>query len=123
MVSGIEKFKKYQEMCASTTTAKLASALHQFAWSPEKKLIVRPGLLRKGYRIPVQATAAGRRRKGISRGKGTVTSGRPPKPNCTAGKENDINRYNVPTRREPKGKRPHNFSANVSKGLQNAGKW
>jgi len=37
MVSGIEKFaKKYQEMCASTTTAKLASALHQFALFPER---------------------------------------------------------------------------------------
>ena len=124
MVSGIEKFvKRYQDMCASSTTAKLASALHQFAWSPGEKLTVQPGLLRRGYRIPVQATAAGRRQKGTPRGKGTVTSGRPLKLNCTGGKENDTNRYNMPSRREPKGKRPHNFSVNVSKGLQNAGKW
>ena len=124
MVSGIEKFvKRYQNMRTSSTTAKLASALHQFAWSPEKKLSIQPGLLRRGYRIPVQATAAGRRRRGTSRGKGAVTPGRPLKSSSADTKENDINRYNMPTRREPKGKRPHNFSANVSKGLQNGGKW
>ena len=133
MVSGIEKFvKRYQDMCAryqdmcaryQDMCAKLASALHQFAWYPGEKLTVQPGLLRRGYRIPVQATAAGRRRKGTPRGKGTVTSGRPLKLHCTGGKENDTNRYNMPTRREPKGKRPNNFSVNVSKGLQNVGKW
>ena len=124
MVSGIKKFlDNYQTLQTSSTTAKLASALHQFAWSPEKKVSVRPCLLRRGYRIPVQATAASRRRKGTSRGKGMVTSGRPLKSSCIKTKENDPNRYNIPTRRERKGKRPHNLSLNVSKGFQNAGKW
>ena len=119
MVSGIEKFLKfYQDMCTSSTTVKLASTLHQFAWSPGKKLSVQSGLLRRGYRIPVQATAAGRRRKGTTGGKGTVTSGRPLKVNCTGGKENDINRYNMPTRREPKGKCTHSFSVNVLSSCQ-----
>ena len=62
MVSGIEKFvKRYQNMCTSSTTAKLASALHQFAWSPEKKLSIQPGLLRRGteslYRQLLQVAA------------------------------------------------------------------
>ena len=108
-------------MLTSSTTAKLASALHQFGWSP--KLLFQPGLLRREYRLPVQATAAGHRRKGSSRGKGMITSGRPLKSSCTEKKENDMNRYNIPTRRESKGKRPHNLSLNVSRGLQNAGKW
>lgn len=41
----------------------------------------------------------------------------------TETKENDINRYNILTGREPKGKCPHSLSLNVSRGLQNAGKW
>ena len=76
MVSGIETFvKKYQDMCTGSITAKLASALHQFAWSPEKKLCS-TWFAEKGYRIPVLVTAA---REGTFRGIGTVTSGGPPK--------------------------------------------
>ena len=116
MVSGIKKFlNKYQNMLTSSTTAKLASALHQFGWSP--KLSVQPGLLRRGYRIPVQATAAGRCKKGSSWGKGMVTSGRPLKSSCTEKKENDMNQYNIPTTKESKGKRLHNLSLNVLRGL------
>ena len=86
MVSGIKKFlNNYQNMLTSSITAKLASALHQFGRSP--KLSVQPGLLRRGYRIPVQATAAGRCRKGSSQGKGMVTSGRPLKSSCTERKK------------------------------------
>jgi len=76
MVLGIEKFvKRYQDLCTNSTTAKLASALHQFAWSPEKKLCS-TWFAEKGYRIPVLVTAA---REGTFRGIGTVTSGGPPK--------------------------------------------
>jgi len=70
----------------------------------------------------IQATAAGRRKYG-SRGKSAAPKGYPPihcikKPTSLA-----ANRHLIPVRREPKGKRPHNLTANIRVGQQNAGKW
>ena len=73
------------------------------------------GRLRHGRRITVQATAAGRRRKGMKRGKTMQIAGRP------AGSHYE--NYSMVVRNEAKGKRVHSFSTNVTKGTQNAGKW
>ena len=73
------------------------------------------GKLRHGRRITVQATAAGRHRRGIKRGKGRQIAGRP------AG--NNYEKHSMVVRNEAKGKRVHSLSTNVTKGTENAGKW
>ena len=66
-----------------------------------------------------EATAAGRRRKGVKKGKAPVIPGRP------AGSQsvNNTDKHSMHVCNEPKGKRLHNLSANIAKGQQNAGKW
>ena len=75
LISGISKFvERYLNLSGSKRSqARLASALHMFGSSAGAAHSTRSTpLLRHGKRIPVQATAAGRRRKGITRGKGKI---------------------------------------------------
>jgi hypothetical protein len=124
LINGTVKFlQRYKSLSGLKSTARLASALHQFGWiyggsisraSTKMKL-------RRGKRICIQATSAGRRRAKTKRGKSRVPSGRPcrnlsqPVANC------DL--HSMPTRSEPKGKRVHLLHKNILKGQQNAGKW
>ena len=56
----------------------LASSLHKFGWVFGGSVTSQKfGKLCHGKRITIQATAAGRRRKGVKKGKAPVVSGRP----------------------------------------------
>ena len=119
--TGVQKFiDRYNTM---KSNALLASALHQFGSMYAGVATSRQeGRLRRGPRIPIQATAAGRRKYG-SRGKSAAPKGRPSihytsKPNTSS-----AHRHMMPVRREPKGKKPHSLAANIRAGQQNAGKW
>ena len=68
------------------------------------------GKLHHGKRITIQATAAGRRRKGVKKGKAPVVSGRP----AVSQSVNIADKHCMPVRNEPKGKRLHNLSANIA---------
>ena len=71
-------YKFAQRYKAHKSNALLASALHRFGWVFGGSITPkRLGNLQHGKRITVQATAAGRRRKGAKRGKGPLLPGRP----------------------------------------------
>ena len=98
----------------------LASALHKFGWIFGGSTTTQKfGRLHHGKQITIQATAAGRLRKGVKKGKAPVIPGRP------AGSQsvNNTDKHSMHARNEPNGKRLHNLSANIAKGQQNAGKW
>ena len=123
--SGVEKFvARYNKMSESNLNALLASSFHRFGWLFGGSITsMKGGALRRGKRIAVQAASAGRRKYG-SRGKARVTAGKPVK--LANNKENlqpSESRFTLPTRRAPKGKRPHDLSLYISKNVQNAGKW
>ena len=125
LVFGTEKFiSRYNKLKHSLPLS--TSALHRFGWTYGGSVTSRKGgNLRHGRRIAVQATAAGRRRKDLSRGKAKATPGKPLgllKGQPPAKKQLD-SRYILPTRREPKGKRKHSLKLSIEKGHQNAGKW
>ena len=78
----------------------LASALHKFGWVFGGSVTSQKfGRLRHGKRVTIQATAAGRHRKGVKRGKAPVVSGRP------AGSQsvNIADKHCMPVHNEPKG--------------------
>jgi len=77
--------------------------------------------MRYGKRIAVQATAAGRRKQGKTRGKGKEIAGRPHK--RLQDDPSQQSKYQMPTRKEPKGRRGHSLNKNIQLGQQNAGKW
>ena len=86
----------------------LASALHRFSWVFGGSITLkRFGNLQHGKRITVQATAAGRRRKGAKKGKGPIIPGRP------AG--NGTDKHSMSVCNEPKGKRIHNLAKSITK--------
>ena len=61
-------------------------------------------------------------RKNDLGGKTRVPSGSP----CSSSSQSGslpADRYLMPTRKPPKGKRVHSLSKNIAKGVQNAGKW
>ena len=104
---------------------RIASALNHFGWVFGGNITnVQGGILRRGRRIAVQATAAGRR-KTLSRGKAKVTAGRPVKNEAgtrrTQGDENIS--CHIPPRNLKSPKRLHSLTANVALSQQNAGKW
>ena len=72
------------------------------------------GRLRHRRRITVQATATGRRRRKMKRGKMQI-AGRP------AGSHYE--NHSMVVRNEAKGKRVHFISTNVTNGTPNARKW
>lgn len=112
---------RYKYLSAYRSTARLASAFHQFGWvfgEVMSRTNLR-GNTHHGKRITVQATSAGRW-GGSLHGKARVPSGRP----CSVSSQLGlISASQQPTRKQPKGKRIHSLSKNVAKGLQNAGKW
>ncbi len=120
---GVRKFiDRYNKMRKNNSTALMTSAFHCFGATHGGTVTsAKGGSIRRGRRIPVQATASGRRKYG-SRGKAPSTAGRPL---STKQKENipSSSRYQLPLRKEAKGKRPHNLARSVLKGTQNAGKW
>ena len=121
---GVKKFiDRYNKMKRSNSTALMTSSFHCFGRTPGGTITsVQGGSIRRGRRIPVQATAAGRRKYG-SKGKAPSTVGRPP---ANKQKENLVpasSRFTLPLRNKAKGKRPHNLALSVVKGTQNAGKW
>ena len=124
VAEGMEIFlKRYQNMTSSGkfSNARLASALHRFGWVFGGTVrSTQGGYLRRGRRIPVNAQAAGRRRKLISKGKAKALPGRPRsiKPATYS-----VSRYNMHSRKQAPGKRPHSLKENIAKGTQNAGKW
>ena len=123
--SGVRKFiNRYKKMKKSYSTALLASSFHCFgSLNGGTVTNIQGGGIRRGRRIPVQATASGRRKRNL-KGKAPASSGRPMK--SVAGKENKSivpSRYELPLRREAKGKRCHNLALSLKRGTQNAGKW
>ena len=122
--AGFKKFiKRYnRKMTRTKTTTLLTSAFHCFgSRSGEFATTLCGGRRRRGPRIPIQATAAGRRKTG-AREKATIPKGRP----VTAAQKvtrPQESRHCMPVRRKPKGKRPHNLTESIIKGQQNAGKW
>ena len=129
LVSGVKKFlTRYKDLAAYRSTARLASAFHQFGWVFGGTISRTNfhGNARHGKRIAVQATSAGRRRAGSLRGKARVPSGRPATssaPSQCSTFHSLSDRHLLPTRKQAKGKRVHSLSRNIAKGLQNAGKW
>ena len=126
--AGLQKFcNRYKQMCEQTfSNNRIASAFNKFGWVfGGNATSFQGGVLRRGRRIAVQATAAGRRRKTLSRGKSKAPSGRPLKSELqikrTESKEQ--NRYFIPPRNMKPPKRLHSLSTNVSLCQQNAGKW
>ena len=107
LISGVRKIlTRYKGLSAYRSTARLASAFHQFGWvfgGVINRTTLR-GSNRHGKRITVQATSAGRRRVGSLRGKSRVPSGRP----CTFSQSGHssvpADRHLMPTRKQPKGK-------------------
>jgi hypothetical protein len=126
LTAGVSKFlTRFQNLSAPRLRPKLAAAFHQFGWELGATTALKAGQLRHGKRIAVQATAAGRRRSGTTRGKGKQVSGRPAK----GAKENTTpaqptpTRHCMPVRNAPKGRRLHSLDKNIQLGQQNAGKW
>ena len=105
---------------------RIASAFNRFGWVFGGNITsIQGGILRRGRRIVVQASAAGRRRKTLSRGKAKVTPGRPIKnENSTRRTQgNDNSKYFIPPRNLKPAKRLHSLTANIALSQQNAGKW
>ena len=122
MAQGMQTFlRRYKDMkSCKFANARLSSALHRFGWVFGGTVrSTQCGHMRRGRRIPVNAQAAGRRRGG-SRGKGKVSSGRPV---GALAARFPPSRYTLPTRRSAPGKRPHSLKENILQGRQNAGKW
>ena len=125
---GVQKFcQRYQQMSVQKfSNNRIASAFNRFGWVFGGNITsIQGGILRRGRRIAVQASAAGRRRKTLSRGKAKVTPGRPVKnENSTRQTQgNDNAKYIIPTRNLKPAKRLHSLTANIALSQQNAGKW
>ena len=103
----------------------MASAFHKFGWVFGGTVTRQAGALRHGRRIPVQATAAGRRRKILSRGKAKAQAGRPVKYKglVKRTKSKALSRYHLPIRNVKPPKHQHSLSGNIQLCQQNAGKW
>lgn len=130
LASGVHKFlNRFDKLAAPRSYAKLATSFHRFGLDTlGMSSSLQTGQLRYGKRIGVQATAAGRRRKGISRGKARSTSGRPKASSGSSFQPRsqpvrDLSRFCMPMRNRPKGKRLHSLSENIDLSQQNAGKW
>lgn len=123
--SGVRKFiSRFNKMRESHSTALMASSFHCFGSLQGGTVTsIQGGGIRRGRRIPVQATASGRR-KYSTKGKAPAPPERPAK--LAGNKENKIpalSRYELPSRRVLKGKRPHHLAFSIKRGTQNAGKW
>ena len=84
LMSGVDKFlTRFEKLSDYRSLAKLSSAFHQFGWEMGTKTGIQGGQIRHGKRIPIQPASAGRRRTGLSRGKGKITAGCPAKSSFT----------------------------------------
>ena len=123
--SGTEKFlKRFIALYSFPSKARLTSALHCFGSEHHGiSKSLKSGLLRRGKRIRIQATATGRRKFG-TKGKGPAQPGRP-RSRKLAIPRKQASRYTLSVRRQnqTKQKRRHSLSANIKLGRQNAGKW
>ena len=93
----------------------LASVLHKYRWVFGGTVTRQAGVLRHGRRIPVQATAAGRRCKILSRGKAKAQAGRPVKYQglVKRTKSKALSQYHLPIRNAKPPKRQHSLSGNI----------
>ena len=127
LTTGVYKFlTRFNKLSTPRLHSRLATALHQFGWELGNKIATQAGQMRYGKRIAVQATAAGRRKQGKTKGKGKEIAGRPLKrlQDFPSQQSNyTCSRYQMPTRKEPKGRRVHSLNKNIQLGQQNAGKW
>jgi len=127
--AGIQKFcSRYKQMCEQRfSTNRIASAFNRFGWvfAAGNATSFQGGMLCRGRRIAVQATAAGRRRKTLSRGKSKAPTGRPLKSEIQIRQSTakGQSRYFIPPRNMKPPKRLHSLTTNVSTCQQNAGKW
>ena len=110
-------------MTSSHSTALMASSFHCFGSMGGTVTSVQGGGIRRGRRIPVQVTAAGRRKGTGKKGKAPIPAGRPPTGKNPLVPVHNLSRYHLPIRNKPKGKRLHSLVTNVGAGVQNAGKW
>ena len=101
LITGIEKFlKRYTELSQLPSSGRLASAMHNFSSKERDGVALAPlkcGLLRRGKRIGVQATATGRRKYG-TRGKAPAQPGRPCKQTLAIRRSTTESRYILPVR-------------------------
>ena len=80
-------------------------------------------------RIPIQPTAAGRRKRVKPRGKGKAVAGHPAAAGAASSHLSHAqqaagpSRHCMPIRNPAKGKRLHSLSKNIKLNQQNAGKW
>ena len=101
-------------MYRNSANNRIASAFNRFGWVFGGNITsIQGGILRREKRIAVQASAAGRRRKTLSRGKAKVTPGRPVKnENSTRQTQgNDNTKYIILTRNLKPAKRLHSLTA------------
>ena len=124
VAQGMQTFlRRYQNLTQNGTfqNARLSSALHRFGWVFGGTIrSSQGGYMHRGRRIPVNAKAAGRRRKFVSRGKAKLPSGHPKGMKIA---QYPTSRYQLPCHKQPPGKRLHSLQANILSGTQNAGKW
>lgn len=126
---GVKKFCQRYKMMSQQKFSdnRIASSFNKFGWVFGGSVTsVQGGLLRQGRRIAVQATAAGRRRKTLTRGKAKAPPGRPVKKEANIARtksELPVSRYHIPPRNQKPPKRLHSLSKNVELSQQNAGKW
>lgn len=121
----IEKFAlTYRNLSSKPSNAHLISACHRFGWCFGGTVTrMQSGILRRGRRIPIQAKSAGRRKSLTKRGKAVTAPGRTVKsafkkhPDWLTNNSLPIKPHNDSI------KRPHLLKCNITKGLQNAGKW
>ncbi len=115
--------RRYHNLTQNGTfqNARLSSALHRFGWVFGGTIrSSQGGSMCRGRRIPVNAKAAGRRRKFVSRGKAKLPPGRPKGMKVA---HYSPSQFQLPSRRQPPGKRLHSLQASILSGTQNAGKW
>ncbi len=108
---GVSKLlTRFDKLSTPQSRPKLASAFHQFGWELSSTTASRAGQLRHGKQIAVQATAADRRRKGVTRGKHKQICGPPVKglaentaPGSGTGRQFlSSTRYLMPVRNRPR---------------------
>ena len=114
-------------MFTSGSHIKVFPCLFRFGWvfAAGNATSFQGGMLCRGRRIAVQATAAGRRRKTLSRGKSKAPTGRPLKSEIQIRRSTakDQSCYFILPRNMKPPKRLHSLTTNVSLCQQNAWKW
>ena len=121
--TGVRKFIERYNKMKSQSTALIASSFHCFGSVPRGTVTrIQGGGIRRGRRIPVQATASGRRKYG-SKGKAPAPPGRKLKNKVKERPQPSQTRFILPIRNKAKGKRRHDLALSIQTGTQNAGKW